>query len=269
MSSKGKCKYLWTAGLGFVSVSVAIQALLPTWYHKRLNRQLLHDLAADKTIILTFDDGPDPHYTGRLLDLLQQYQVKAVFFVVLAAAEQNEVLIERMLREGHVVGIHSIRHASPMLQGFLATGKEFQAYQDFFDHYGIRDRYYRPPWGHANVFTAFYLKKTGIRMMLWSAMADDWRWDATPESIGRLSRQRVGRHGILCLHDAGENSGGASGAPEKMLGALRELLPEWQAQRYRFAVPCAPGLLLGKPRQALEKPQGSPGKALGKWIVSR
>lgn len=236
MSIKGK--HAWLTGLGVLSVSAVIQALIPTWYHKRLNRKMLHNLVEDKTIMLTFDDGPDSCYTGRLLDLLCQYQVKAFFFVVLEAAGKNEALIERMLSEGHIVGVHSIRHTSPMLQGFLATGKEFQAYQDFFNRYGIRDRYYRPPWGHTNVFTGFYLKKTGIKMILWTAMADDWRWDATPESICRLCRQRVGRRGILCLHD-GENSGGASGAPEKMLGALKGLLPEWQARGYRFVVPCA------------------------------
>lgn len=74
--------------------------------------------------------------------------------------------------------------------------------------------------------------------MLWTAMADDWRWDSTPESISRFCCQRVGRHGILCLHDAGEYSGGASGAPEKMLEALKGLLPEWLDRGYQFVVPC-------------------------------
>jgi len=203
----------------------------------KVRRPALRDLNRDKTIMLTFDDGPDPCYTGRLLDLLQQHQVKAVFFVVLEAAKQNEDLVKRMLNEGHVVGVHSIRHTSPLLQGFLATGKEFLAYQDFFRQYGIRKRYYRPPWGHRNIFTAFFLKKTGIRMILWTAMGDDWKPEATPGSIQRLCRQRIGRLGILCLHDAGENSGGAPGGPGRTIEALSRLIPEWQAQGYHFVVP--------------------------------
>lgn len=74
MSSKGK--RAWIAGLWFLSVSAAFQALIPTWYHKQLNRKVLRNLVEDKTIMLTFDDGPDSCYTGRLLDLLWQYQVK-------------------------------------------------------------------------------------------------------------------------------------------------------------------------------------------------
>lgn len=72
--------------------------------------------SARRTISLTYDDGPDPHVTPRLLDVLSRNHVPATFFVVARHAAQHEDIVRRMAREGHAVGVHTITHPDISLQ---------------------------------------------------------------------------------------------------------------------------------------------------------
>lgn len=94
------------------SVAAGSYAFLPSTWHKLRHKLRREKGVADPTLYLTFDDGPSPEYTPRLLDLLACYRVKASFFVVTEFAEKNPHLIRRMCQEGHLVGFHSARHRS-------------------------------------------------------------------------------------------------------------------------------------------------------------
>ena len=92
------------------SVAAGSYAFLPSTWHKLRHKLRREKGVADPTLYLTFDDGPSPEYTPRLLDLLACYRVKASFFVVTEFAEKHPHLIRRMCQEGHLVGFHSARH---------------------------------------------------------------------------------------------------------------------------------------------------------------
>ena len=103
--------------------------------------------------------------------------------------------------------------------------------------YGIGQIFYRPPWGLTNLFSWYYVKKYGMKMVLWDVMAEDWEKRATAGSIHKKCMERVKDQSVICLHDGGENSGGAAGAPLKTLEALKRIIPELKEEGYRFVLP--------------------------------
>lgn len=222
---------------GLLAGGFALHSLIPSIYHKHFNPAVIRTAGAPHTVMLTFDDGPDPDYTGRLLDLLKREEVHAVFFLVVREARQQEALLMRMLAEGHVVGFHSVDHHNGMFRSIFHTRKDFQRGYEFLKEKGISHPYYRPPWGLTNVFTWHYVKKYGMKLVLWNVMAQDWEAKATAGSIAGKCLRRTKSGSILCLHDGGRRSGGAPGAPERMIQALETVIPALKAGGYRFILP--------------------------------
>lgn len=211
---------LGTAALGY--------SILPTCYYKC--KKHLHHPAAGKTLYLTFDDGPDPRYTPQLLDLLEQYQIPASFFVVAQSAQANPALIARMKRSGHVVGLHSLSHKNGLIQPPISACRDFSRSVAILQQCGIPPRYFRPPWGHWNAMTAAQAYSRGIQPMMWDVMAEDWRGDTTAQEIAHKLRTRTFDGAVICLHDGR----GKNNAPARTIAALRQVLPQWLAAGYCF-----------------------------------
>lgn len=172
---------------------------------------------------LTFDDGPDPHYTPRLLDLLKRYDMKATFFLVGSHAEQHPDVVRRIHEEGHLIGIHNYVHKSNWLMRPVTVRRQVQRTDDIiFSITGERSSYYRPPWGIVNLFD--FAKNTGCRIILWSSMFYDWRIKIGADRLTErmLSKLRGGE--VMLLHDCGTTMGADPDAPEQMLIALERVL---------------------------------------------
>ena len=184
----------------------------------------------DKVLYLTFDDGPSSEYTGELLDLLKKYEIRASFFVVAESAEENPDLIERMKREGHLIGLHSLNHVSAMLQTPAGTKRDFDESMAIMERIGVTAEYYRPPWGHVNLCTPGCLKKHGLRKVLWHVMAQDWEKNTTEELIQYKLLKRARAGSVICLHDGR----GKDRAPKRMIDALDKTFPIWLEEGYRF-----------------------------------
>ena len=125
-------------------------------------------------IALTFDDGPNPEYTTQLLDLLKKYEVKASFFVVGSKVKRNAELIKRMHQEGHTIGIHHYNHISSwILSPFQLRKQLIMTEKAIHDCTNGEVVFYRPPWGHFNLFTLLLSKKYHI--IMWSNIFGDWK----------------------------------------------------------------------------------------------
>ena len=155
-----------------------------------------------KNIYLTFDDGPDPILTGAVLDLLKHAEAKATFFVVTARARENLPLIERMLREGHAVGNHSLDHG---YRAFFSSEKKLSDWiekseRELKQILGRDPVGFRPPAGVRTPPLARVLAQKKIPMVLWSDRFFDavWGWKKA-QAIKTLQRLRGGE--ILLLHD--------------------------------------------------------------------
>lgn len=210
-------------------------SIIPTYYHKLWNPRNLRRLSlkpdsSQKVIALTFDDGPDPRYTGRILDLLKELHVKATFFVVGEKAKQHPQLIDRMIKEGHQVAFHSFEHGNGMFKTPGYTKRDFKKCRELARKYGWKIRLFRPPWGHTNLWSKYYAKKNGFELAYWNVMAQDWSKHATPVTITTKLMRRIKPGSVICLHD----SGGAPGAPEHTISALKQVLPWLLRQGYEF-----------------------------------
>lgn len=123
-----------------------------------------------RILYLTFDDGPSEAYTEALLDLLDEYDIKASFFVVAEFAQKNPRIILRAKKEGHLIGIHSVNHQNALFWGNRFAFSDLAASIMTLKKLGCDAGYYRPPWGHLNLFILYWVKKMNLKLyfgMLW------------------------------------------------------------------------------------------------------
>lgn len=205
-----------------------LYVLVPSLFFKfkyKLNRK-----ENGKTIYLTFDDGPSSDYTGVLLDILKKYNIKASFFCVAEFARDNKEIIERMDKEGHIIGLHSLRHENAYLMDIFKTNKDFKDSINIMKSLGKNVVYYRPPWGDLNLASLFNLKKYNLKLVLWNVMAEDWEGDTTAFDIEVKLLRRIQGGDIICLHDGrGENE-----APSRTIEALDKILPILLSKGFKF-----------------------------------
>lgn len=187
----------------------------------------------DRDIALTFDDGPDPVYTPKLLDLLKRYGAKGTFFVVGENAERYPEIIARIHEEGHIIGIHNYVHHSNWLMRPRTVKRQIHRTSDVIKKItGIRPLYYRPPWGIVNVFD--YANLGYLQIVLWTSMFEDWRKKIGPEKLYRRMRRKLKPGQVFLLHDCGSTLGADRDAPAHTIEALERILNDGRDLGYRF-----------------------------------
>jgi peptidoglycan/xylan/chitin deacetylase (PgdA/CDA1 family) len=182
-------------------------------------------------VALTFDDGPDPVWTPRLLDALGQAGVRGTFFLVGERAERAPALVRRMVAEGHEIGNHSWSHRSLWMCGPRVTAREIgRAHDRLASLTGVPPRHFRPPWGMVNAAMFPALRRVGERCVFWSLQPEGRR----PRSAQRQVADVLGRAhpgAIVDLHDAE----GTPGAPARLLQALPAMLAGLRERGYTFS----------------------------------
>lgn len=187
-----------------------------------------------KRLALTFDDGPNPIYTQKILDLLKDTGTRATFFVVAEQAVQYPKLIDRMQKEGHIIGLHSLEHRHAYVSSYAYMKNDFSESLELLNGLNCNIRYYRPPWGARNFFTGRFVKKYHLQMVLWDVMVGDWKASKSPEMIAVQIMKKTFDGAIICLHDGGENYGGDEGAPFNTIDALKVLIPKLREKGYEY-----------------------------------
>lgn len=221
-------------GAGLLALGLLSYGLIPSegmkYLWKRRSRKKGRDGGEVKRLYLTFDDGPHREYTGQLLDLLGEYRIKASFFVVAEFALRNPELIRRMKEEGHLVGIHSVGHKNALFRGRRFIRRDLEQSAAALEKMGCDIRYYRPPWGHLNLWTLFYCRRMNLKLIFWDVMAHDWSAKETAASIKEKILRRIFPGAVICLHDGR----GEAGAPKRTVEALRSALPVLIKRGYTF-----------------------------------
>lgn len=218
--------------LGVLLVLYIIYTLIPTFVMRVFSLGVLNRVHVHGKMALTFDDGPDPDYTPRLLDLLKEYQAKATFFVVGEFAEQYPDLVRRMIHEGHEVGTHHYRHLSTWLLTPSDVKRQCYWASKVVERItGQQPTYYRPPWGHLNLFS--YWSAKPYRQVIWTAILGDWNIRLGSKRLLERLRKSAKDGAIICLHDCGKTPGAHPNAPANMLTALKPFLDETH-QHYQF-----------------------------------
>ncbi|SDE04076.1 polysaccharide deacetylase family protein [Streptomyces prasinopilosus] len=191
---------------------------------------LLRVSGRGSTMVLTFDDGPDPRYTPDILDTLAAHDVRAMFFVCGEMVSYHKDLLARMSDEGHVVGNHTWSH--PLLTRLTRGGirSEMERTCDIIEKgYGERPQWFRAPYGAWNR-AAFQLgAELGMEPLAWTLDTLDWTSPGTRTIVDRVENGAA--PGVVVLsHDAG-------GDRSQSVRALRAYLPDLLASGYRVTVP--------------------------------
>ena len=155
-----------------------------------------------KAVALTFDDGPDPLSTPRLLQLLAEHRVKATFFVIGSHAAAHPELVKAILHRGHAIGNHSYTHDSlVMFRSSKSIAAEIASTQQVLQNLGIRPLAFRPPVGITGPRLRPALAETGLYTLNFSCRAIDGgnRWI---KNLAQKILRRIQPGNIVALHDA-------------------------------------------------------------------
>lgn len=157
---------------------------------------------SEKVIAITFDDGPHPQNTPRLLDMLKERKIKATFYVVGNMVTYNPQLLKRMIEEGHEIGNHTVTHGNLARMSNESLRAELQkAHEQITKEAGVAPRTMRPPGGAITKDQKeFMLKEFGYPTILWSVDPEDWKRPGPSVVTSRLVNGAT-PGGILLVHD--------------------------------------------------------------------
>jgi peptidoglycan-N-acetylglucosamine deacetylase len=210
--------------------------------------------AHPRQLALSFDDGPNPSITPKLLDLLDRYNAKATFFVVGKYVRAAPALTNEIVVRGHVLGNHTDSHPNLFFCGPAETRAELIRCSEAIHHATwLEPRWFRPPFGFRSPWLSEITHQQRLRTVMWTLIPGDWRNKSVTWLTGRMqpvadrARQNLPHapstsaspgkpaspgsrrtpHGdILCLHDGYHAQ--PNGDRTRTLAALEFWLPRWR-----------------------------------------
>lgn len=159
----------------------------------------------EKVIYLTFDEGYENGYTEKILDILKEKEVSAVFFVTMPYAKEQGALIKRMIEENHVIGNHSVTHPAKGMPS-LSIEEQLNEYQTLHEYVKNTYQYdmylFRPPAGIFSEQSLAVAASAGYKTVLWSFAYADWDPDKQPSEAEALKKMegRIHNGAIYLLH---------------------------------------------------------------------
>lgn len=186
--------------------------------------------AARRRLALTFDDGPDPVWTPRVLEILARHSISASFFLVGERAARHPAVVRAIAGAGHEVGNHGWSHRSLWRCGPARTREEIErAHHALAGLTGAAPRYFRPPWGMMNAAMSGVLRDCGERAVFWSIQPEGLRPSPPARQVEHVLR-RAQPGAIVDLHDAE----GTSAAPARLCQALPSMIEGLRAAGFRM-----------------------------------
>lgn len=177
----------------------------------------------EKNIYVTFDDGPIPEITPKVLGILDQYDVKATFFCVGDNVRKHPETYNQVLQKGHRVGNHTFNH----IKGYNFTTAEYYENVQKASEY-INSNLFRPPHGQ---ITPWQIKKISphYKIIMWDFLTFDYDKSITSEKIMKIIRKKTKNGSIVIFHDSLK-------AEKNILETLPQALKFWKDKGYKFNV---------------------------------
>ncbi|MGW3664328.1 polysaccharide deacetylase family protein [Streptomyces sp. NPDC005141] len=194
------------------------------------NEPFLRMSGRGRSMVLTFDDGPDPRYTPEVLRTLREYDVRAMFFVCGEMVVDNKDLLSEMADDGHLVGNHTWSHPLLTKLSRSAIRSEIERTCEVIeDACGEPPAWFRAPYGAWNRATFQIGAELGMEPLGWTVDTLDWTSPGTRSIVGRIESEAA--PGVVVLsHDAG-------GDRSQSVRALRDYLPRLLEDGYHIMVP--------------------------------
>lgn len=170
----------------------------PPWFYRVLFPGVTWRVPSlkKKCVYLTFDDGPIPEVTPWVLDILEQYGVKATFFMVGDNVRKHPDVYRMVIERGHRVGNHTFNH----IQGIRYLTKNYVANVEKAADY-IPGRLFRPPHGHMRVPQLLRLRKK-YKIIMWDVVTRDYNRKLSPERVLENVKRYARNGSIIVFHDS-------------------------------------------------------------------
>jgi peptidoglycan/xylan/chitin deacetylase (PgdA/CDA1 family) len=217
-------KMNWLTGLG--------RSILPAGYWGEQTPSGLmqsgdENTTENKSLYLTFDDGPNPRTTESLLELLSQENVPATFFLIGSEIGKYPELTELIHQAGHTVGNHSFNHNfMPSLPTRLIEREIQQTNTLLQEINGRAPTLFRPPYGMIDQRGADCLKEANMTIVYWGCVPEDWHGVGTERVVARVCQQLSGGT-LIVLHEGNQIA-------KQTIEATREIVLRAKAQGYTF-----------------------------------
>lgn len=161
----------------------------------------------DPYISLTFDDGPHPEFTPKVLELLHQFNAKATFFCIGKQIEKHPEILKEIIANGHTIGNHTHSHSKNF--GFYGTEKVVQELKKtnrlVVEKTGLRMNFYRPAFGVTNPSIEKAVKKMKLYSIGWNVRSLDTT-PRTAEMVLKRITSKISKGDIVLLHDTSEKT---------------------------------------------------------------
>jgi peptidoglycan/xylan/chitin deacetylase (PgdA/CDA1 family) len=181
--------------------------------------------SASDTIYLSFDDGPHPEHTPRVLDLLRRHDAHASFFMVGRAAEAHPAIVRRAVDEGHLIGNHSYSHPRFTLIPLAEQLDEIARADRILAEFDGNARHrFRPPSGALPVSLMLHCWRSRRCIAYWSYDTLDYRREPKDRIVERLRTIPPVEGDVLLMHDD----------DHRIVEVLEEMLPEWRAAGFKM-----------------------------------
>lgn len=224
-------------GLTALGLAAGACAFAAMWPGSQIFGRTLIAPARPGEIALTFDDGPNPAWTPRLLELLARHDVKATFFLVGKFASGQSVLVRSIFNGGHAVGNHSWTHPNLARSSAARVREELRSTKDALEQIrGKPVKLFRPPYGARRPYVLRAARELGMTPVMWNAMTNDWEEPSAERIAERLIAKveaagRRGRAANIVLHDGGHLMLGVDRGPS--IRAAEMLMEHFRAT-HRF-----------------------------------
>lgn len=188
----------------------------------------------DKSVALTFDDGPSSEWTPKILDELKKAGIKATFFMIGKHVAQYPQIARRVAAEGHEIGNHTYKHDTLIYYKKGELKKEIEAAEEIIKQVtGQAPRYFRPPKAWLTKREKKKIKEMGYEIVLWSLNSKDWVTFDDKYIIKFLLRH-IQPGDIILFHDAGGVFGTENGDRHETVKTIPRLVEKLREKGFRF-----------------------------------
>ena len=187
-------------------------------------------------VYLTFDDGPIPEVTPKVLAILERYGVKATFFMVGENIDKHPEVFEQVVRSGHSIGNHTYNHLKGWKTNFQTYMANVQLWEEVANSQQLiakgqqliaNSHLMRPPYGKATLRQRIALHRQGYRLIYWDILTRDYESTRTPEAMLAQIKREVRPGSIINFHDSLKSN-------ERMLAVLPQAIEWLQKQGYEL-----------------------------------
>ena len=178
--------------------------------HRCDTRVITHGDRSRPQIALTFDDGPNEHFTSMVLDILKQHEVKATFFMVGQNVRRATEVCQRLVKEGHIIGNHSYFHSRCLaFKRKKNIMQELELTQEtIYEVTGARPIFFRPPYGIQTLWLLRVARYLGLTVVAWDNMTNDWHLGKRATQIVEAILKKARPGGIIVFHDGRDTKQG-------------------------------------------------------------